>query len=227
MCRDTGRRLNRPLLDGAAPRWPNLFLVGRRARRQDLDRYVRRGFYSEPLQRYLDTFGQNVHVVFFEEMTRDPTATLGGDFAFLGSIEPARRRASERAPATARTHHGLDHSYAVAAGSRQADRSSRLPAAPRGGIARVAGEAPDRARCPSPPRGRILVGLRGPRAHSRQAAPVVETQRVSLCPRIPSAEGLPCGSPLTMLRTAVEGPLRWRARPATNTAEIGIASHIS
>lgn len=53
-------------------------------RRQDLDRYVRRGFYSEPLQRYLETFGQNVHVVFFEEMTRDPTATLGGVFAFLG-----------------------------------------------------------------------------------------------------------------------------------------------
>jgi Sulfotransferase family len=57
-------------------------------RREGLDRYVRRGFYSEPLQRYLDTFGQDVHVVFLEEMTSDPRTTLRGVFAFLG-VDPA------------------------------------------------------------------------------------------------------------------------------------------
>jgi Sulfotransferase domain len=57
-------------------------------RREGLDGYVRRGFYSEQLQRYLDTFGRSVHVVFLEEMTQDPVRVMRGVFAFLG-VEPA------------------------------------------------------------------------------------------------------------------------------------------
>jgi hypothetical protein len=53
-------------------------------RRPGLDTYVRRGFYSEPLRRYLDTFGENVYVLFLEDMHRDPAATLRGVFEFLG-----------------------------------------------------------------------------------------------------------------------------------------------
>ena len=50
--------------------------------------YVRLSLYSEPLQRYLDVFGQNVHVVFLEEIARDPVATFREVFAFL-SVDPA------------------------------------------------------------------------------------------------------------------------------------------
>lgn len=57
-------------------------------RREGLDGYVRRGFYSEQLQLYLDTFGEYVHVVFFEEMTRDPVSVMRDVFAFL-AVEPA------------------------------------------------------------------------------------------------------------------------------------------
>jgi hypothetical protein len=45
--------------------------------------YVKRGFYSEPLGRYLDAFGDNVHVLFLEELTRDPAGTLRKVFEFL------------------------------------------------------------------------------------------------------------------------------------------------
>lgn len=50
--------------------------------------YVRLSLYSEPLQRYLDAFGDNVHVVFLEEMAREPVRTVREVFAFLG-VEPA------------------------------------------------------------------------------------------------------------------------------------------
>lgn len=49
--------------------------------------YVKRGFYSEPLRRYLDHFGDNVHVLFLEELSREPTATMREVFAFLG-VDP-------------------------------------------------------------------------------------------------------------------------------------------
>jgi hypothetical protein len=65
--------------------------------REGVDKYVRRGLYSAPLRRYLDVFGENVHVVFFEEMTRDPEATLLGVFTFL-EVEPgvAKQLVAER-----------------------------------------------------------------------------------------------------------------------------------
>jgi hypothetical protein len=49
--------------------------------------YVKRGFYSEPLQRYLDHFGDNVHVLFLEDLSREPTATMREVFAFL-DVDP-------------------------------------------------------------------------------------------------------------------------------------------
>jgi hypothetical protein len=49
--------------------------------------YVQRGFYSEPLRRYLDHFGDNVHVLFLEELSREPTATMREVFAFL-EVDP-------------------------------------------------------------------------------------------------------------------------------------------
>jgi sulfotransferase family protein len=49
--------------------------------------YVRRGFYSEPLRRYLDHFGDNVHVLFLEELSRAPTTIMRQVFAFL-EVDP-------------------------------------------------------------------------------------------------------------------------------------------
>lgn len=57
-------------------------------RREGLGGYVRLSFYSDSLQQYLDTFGGNVHVVFLEDMARDPVTTARDVFAFLG-VEPA------------------------------------------------------------------------------------------------------------------------------------------
>jgi hypothetical protein len=52
-------------------------------RRPGVEPYVKRGFYTEHLDRYLETFGENVHVLFLEEMTRDPKAELRRVFEFL------------------------------------------------------------------------------------------------------------------------------------------------
>jgi hypothetical protein len=49
--------------------------------------YVNRGFYSEPLGRYLETFGDNVHVLFLETMASDPRSDLREVFEFL-QVDP-------------------------------------------------------------------------------------------------------------------------------------------
>jgi hypothetical protein len=62
-----------------------------------IDPYVKRGFYSGPLRRYLDVFGENVHVLFLEEMNRDPATTLRSVFEFLGvDADVADRLVTER-----------------------------------------------------------------------------------------------------------------------------------
>lgn len=60
-------------------------LAGRRP--DGAEPYVRRGFYSEALRRYLALFGDNVRVLFLEELSRDPATTLRSVFAFLG-VDP-------------------------------------------------------------------------------------------------------------------------------------------
>lgn len=45
--------------------------------------YIRRGFYSAPLRRFLDLFGDNVRVLFLEELSREPAGTMRGVFDFL------------------------------------------------------------------------------------------------------------------------------------------------
>jgi Sulfotransferase family len=49
--------------------------------------YLRRSLYTEPLQRFIDEFGANVHVLFFEDLTRDSRAVLRHVFEFL-AINP-------------------------------------------------------------------------------------------------------------------------------------------
>lgn len=54
---------------------------------EDAESYVRRGFYSKPLRRYLGLFGDNVRVLFLEDLSREPAGTLRAVFEFLG-VEP-------------------------------------------------------------------------------------------------------------------------------------------
>src|SRR5512133_3335666 len=49
--------------------------------------YVSRGFYVEPLDRYLEYFGESVHVVFLEDMAGDPASELREIFEFL-EVDP-------------------------------------------------------------------------------------------------------------------------------------------
>lgn len=59
--------------------------------------YVNRGFYSEPLDRYLQTFGDNVYVLFLERMASDPTSELRQVFDFLQvDVDVADRLTAER-----------------------------------------------------------------------------------------------------------------------------------
>jgi len=51
------------------------------------ERYVKRGFYSKPLRRYLDVFGDSVHVLFLEELSRRPAKILRAVFDFL-AVDP-------------------------------------------------------------------------------------------------------------------------------------------
>jgi len=60
-------------------------LAGRRP--EGTEPYVRRGFYSESLRRYLDLFGDNVRVLFLEELSRDPSSTMRDVFGFIG-VDP-------------------------------------------------------------------------------------------------------------------------------------------
>lgn len=60
-------------------------LAGRRPHGAEI--YVKRGFYSEPLRRYRKHFGDNVHVLFLEELSREPRATMREVFAFL-DVDP-------------------------------------------------------------------------------------------------------------------------------------------
>jgi hypothetical protein len=46
--------------------------------------YLKRSLYGEPLQRYLDAFGERVYVLFLEEMARDVAGELRKVFTFLG-----------------------------------------------------------------------------------------------------------------------------------------------
>ena len=60
------------------------------------EHYVHIGFYSEPLERYLRAFGDNVYVLFLEAMTRDPSSELREVFEFLGvEAEVAERLTAE------------------------------------------------------------------------------------------------------------------------------------
>jgi hypothetical protein len=59
--------------------------------------YVGRSRYADDVERYLETFGDRVHVLFFEELTADPAAELRRVFAFLElDPEPADRLEAER-----------------------------------------------------------------------------------------------------------------------------------
>lgn len=49
--------------------------------------YVDRGLYAERIERYRDTFGDRVHVLFFEELQADPRREVRAVFEFLG-VEP-------------------------------------------------------------------------------------------------------------------------------------------
>jgi hypothetical protein len=54
--------------------------------------YVGRSCYAEDIERYLETFGDQVHVLFFEELSADPGAELLRVFTFLGlDPEPGDR----------------------------------------------------------------------------------------------------------------------------------------
>jgi len=54
--------------------------------------YVRRGMYSGSLRQYLEIFGENVHVVFLEELTLRPQEQLMEVFRFLGVEEDVAER---------------------------------------------------------------------------------------------------------------------------------------
>jgi hypothetical protein len=45
--------------------------------------YVRRGLYSVQVARYLELFGEGVHVLFFDDLVRDPARAVGEVFRFL------------------------------------------------------------------------------------------------------------------------------------------------
>jgi hypothetical protein len=52
-------------------------------------RYAEGGLYAAPMARFLDLFGKDrVQVLFFEELVRDPAATMRSLFGFLG-VDPA------------------------------------------------------------------------------------------------------------------------------------------
>ena len=52
-------------------------------RRPGLEPYVRRSLYAKPLELYLDTFGDNLHIVFFEDMLQNTREVLRNLFCFL------------------------------------------------------------------------------------------------------------------------------------------------
>jgi hypothetical protein len=49
--------------------------------------YVRRSHYLEPVERFLTTFGDHVHVMFLEELRQDPRSEMAAVYAFL-DIDP-------------------------------------------------------------------------------------------------------------------------------------------
>ena len=49
--------------------------------------YVDRGLYAARMERYLDTFGDRVHVLFFEDLQADPRREVRSVFEFLG-VDP-------------------------------------------------------------------------------------------------------------------------------------------
>lgn len=57
-------------------------LAGRRVPGRPL--YVKPKLYSPGVARYLETFGDQVHVLFFEHLVRDPAATMRELYRFLG-----------------------------------------------------------------------------------------------------------------------------------------------
>jgi Sulfotransferase domain len=53
--------------------------------------FLTSGFYMEGLERYLDLFGDRVHVLFLEELRADPRTELERIFTFLGvDLSPSR-----------------------------------------------------------------------------------------------------------------------------------------
>lgn len=59
-------------------------LLARRGTGDPRGDFLASGFYLRDLQRYLDAFGERVHVLFFEDLKRDPRAALRKIFSFLG-----------------------------------------------------------------------------------------------------------------------------------------------
>ena len=72
--------------------------------------YLERSLYAEPLQRYLDVFGGNVFVLFFEDLARDVVGELRKVFVFL-SVAPG---VAERIDARARNAFALPRSRLAA-----------------------------------------------------------------------------------------------------------------
>jgi hypothetical protein len=51
--------------------------------------YVSGGLYVKPLERYLGVFGEDVHVLFFEELVRDPSREIRRVLEFV-EVDPAK-----------------------------------------------------------------------------------------------------------------------------------------
>lgn len=59
--------------------------------------YARAGFYAGPVGRYLDVFGDHVHVLFFDDLVREPERAVEGVLHFLG-LDPSDPRRIDYTP---------------------------------------------------------------------------------------------------------------------------------
>jgi hypothetical protein len=93
--------------------------------------FLSSGFYVDGLQRYLQAFGENVHVLFFEELAADPRKELRGVFTFL-QVDPD---VADQVEVTVE-----NRSFVPRRGARRMLRSRALralPEAPRSGLERL------------------------------------------------------------------------------------------
>jgi hypothetical protein len=58
---------------------------------------VPRGFYAEQLERYLESFGDSVYVLFFDDLVADTRAAVGGLYEWLG-VDPTPAETLDPAP---------------------------------------------------------------------------------------------------------------------------------